>query len=65
MNNAAVRSRRRSVRDISDELCELFRLQFEALRLGFAEEEADQYLERRMRIAELQAELKTLVPRPS
>ncbi len=51
--------------DLSNELCDLFGQQFDALQNGQAEEELEQYLERRKRIHQLQTELKGLVVRPS
>jgi hypothetical protein len=65
MNGTAPGVRRRSVDDLSKEVCELFGQQFDALQRGLAEDELEQYLERRGRIHQLQTELKTLVPRPS
>ena len=51
--------------DLSNELCELFGQQFEALQNGQAEVELEQYLERRARIHQLQTELKASISRPS
>jgi len=65
MNGVTPRVRQRGSRDLAIELCELFREQFEALQRGLAEDELEQYLERRGRIHQLQIELKALVPRPS
>lgn len=65
MNQATGRMGRRSVRDFSNELCELFAQQFAALQEGQAEVELEQYLERRRRIHQLQVELKASVRRPS
>ncbi len=65
MNEVPCRIGRRSVRDLSTELCELFGLQFAALQQGQAEVELEQYLERRKQIHQLQTELKACVRRPS
>ena len=65
MTEVSRRLRRRSADDLSNELCELFGQQFDALENGQAEVELEQYLERRRRIHQLQTELKTFVPRPS
>jgi hypothetical protein len=65
MNEISPRVRRRTVDDLSNELCELFGQQFDALQQGLAEVELEQYLERRGRIHQLQTELRTLVRRPS
>jgi hypothetical protein len=65
MNEVSQRLRKRSADDLSNELCELFGQQFDALKQGLAEVELEQYLERRRRIHQLQVELKTLVPQPS
>ncbi len=65
MNGIAPRIRPRTVDDLSNQVCELFGQQFDALQQGLAEDELEPYLERRRRIHQLQTELKTLVPRPS
>jgi hypothetical protein len=65
MNEVPRRLARRSVRDFSNELCELFGQQFAALEQGQAEAELEQYLERRKLIHQLQTELKACVRQPS
>jgi hypothetical protein len=65
MNETSPRVGRRSIDDLSKEVCELFGQQFEALEQGLAEVELEQYLERRRRIRQLQMELKSSVRRPS
>jgi hypothetical protein len=65
MNEVPNRIVGRSVRDFSNEICELFGQQFAALQQGQAEAELEQYLERRRRIHQLQTELKASVRRPS
>ena len=65
MNAVTPRVRQRGVQDLANELCELFGQQFDALQRGLAEDDLEQYLERRGRIHQLQTELKTLIPRPS
>jgi hypothetical protein len=65
MNETSPRVGRRSIDDLSKEVCELFGQQFEALEQGLAEVELEQYLERRRRIHQLQMELKSSVRRPS
>jgi len=65
MNETTPRVGRRSIDDLSKEVCELFAQQFEALEQGLAEVELEQYLERRRRIHQLQMELKSSVRRPS
>jgi hypothetical protein len=65
MNDVESRLRTRGVHDLSNELCEIFEQQFDALQHGLAELELEQYLERRRRIHQLQTELKTSVHRPS
>jgi len=65
MNGISPRVRPRNVDDISNEVCDLFGQQFDALQQGLAEDELEQYLQRRRRIHQLQTELKTLAPRPS
>jgi hypothetical protein len=65
MNEVPRRIERRSVRDFSNELCELFGQQFAALQQGEAEVDLEQYLERRRQIHQLQTELKASVRRPS
>ncbi len=65
MNGVAARIRRRSVPDIANELCDLFALQFDRLQQGLAEDELEEYLERRKRIHQLQSEMEASVSRPS
>jgi hypothetical protein len=65
MNRISSTIGRRSARELSDELCELFGQQFAALQQGKAEAELEQYLERRKQIHQLQTELKACVRRPS
>jgi hypothetical protein len=65
MNEILPRMRRRSIDELSSEVCELFGLQFDALQQELSEVELEQYLERRRRIHQLQMELKTFVRRPS
>jgi hypothetical protein len=65
MNEISPRIRRRSIDELSSEVCELFGLQFDALQQELSEVELEQYLERRRRIHQLQMELKTFVRRPS
>jgi len=65
MNGVTPRARPRGVRDLANELCELFGQQFDALQQGLGEDDLEQYLERRGRIHQRQIELKSLFPRPS
>jgi hypothetical protein len=65
MNAVAPRLRRRSTRELVNELCELFGKQFDALQQGLTEEELEQYLERRNTIHQVQTELKGRVSLPS
>jgi hypothetical protein len=65
MNEISPRIRRRSIDELSSEVCELFGLQFDALQHELSEVELEPYLERRRRIHQLQMELKTFVRRPS
>ncbi len=65
MTEVSRRLRGRSANDLSNELCELFAQQFDALQNGQAAVELEQYLERRKRIHQLQSELKAQVARPS
>jgi hypothetical protein len=65
MNGVSPRVRPRSVDDLSNEVCQLFGQQFEALRQSLSELELEEYLERRRRIHQLQTELKALIRRPS
>lgn len=65
MNDVSPRVRRRSIDDLSNEVCDLFGQQFDALQQGLSDDELEQYLERRAQIHQLQTELKALIPRPS
>jgi translation initiation factor IF-1 len=65
MTGISRRLRGRGAEELSNELCELFGQQFDALQNGQVEVELEQYMERRKRIHQLQTELKMLVARPS
>jgi hypothetical protein len=65
IGDISTRPSRRTVYDLANELCDLFREQFDALKHGLTEVDLEQYLERRGRIHQLQSELKGKVPRPS
>jgi hypothetical protein len=53
------------MRQLADELCELFQQQIDTLKRGSSAEEMEQYLHRREQIDELHAQLKALRPPPS
>jgi hypothetical protein len=69
MNEAAPKARPRSIYRVADELCELYQQQIDTLQggtlAGLPGAEVTQYEEKRRRIADLQAELRTSVRAPS
>lgn len=65
MNESAPRSKPRRTHQIANELCGLVQQQMDALQQGLAEDDLQEYLDRRGQIDDLQAQLRILCPRPS
>ena len=65
MNLNAPRPGPRRTHQIANEICGLVQQQIDALQHGLAEDDLQEYLERRGQIDELQAQVRPLRRRPS